>query len=66
MTQEVFDKLAADRNQLIVESSGDDHPNSNAPIPANELVVALSDVFTNEPVDTSGNEGGVMGDEGGA
>jgi hypothetical protein len=24
-----------------------------------------SDVFTNESVDTSGNEGGVMGDEGG-
>ena len=65
MTQEEFDKLAADRNELIVESSGDDHPNSDAPIPANELVVALSDVFTDESVDTSGNDGGVMGDEGG-
>jgi hypothetical protein len=32
-TQEEFDKLAADRNELIVESSGDDHPNSDAPIP---------------------------------
>ncbi len=64
MTQEEFDKLAANRNQLIVESSGDDHPNSNAPIPANELVVALSDDFTDKSVDTSGNEGGVMGDEG--
>jgi hypothetical protein len=66
MTQEEFDKLAANRNQLIVESSGDDHPNSDAPTPANELVVPLSDVFTNKPVDTSGNKGGVMGDEGGA
>jgi hypothetical protein len=65
MTQEEFDKLVVDRNQLIVESSGNNHPNSDAPIPANELVVALSDVFTNKPVDTSGNEGGVMGDEGG-
>jgi hypothetical protein len=26
MTQEEFDNLAADRNQLIVESSGNDHP----------------------------------------
>jgi hypothetical protein len=30
-----------------------------------KLVVALSDLFTDESVDTSGNEGGVMGDEGG-
>ena len=51
--------------QAADEGSGDDHPNSDAPIPANELVVAFSDVFTNESVDTSGNEGGVMGDEGG-
>ncbi len=36
------------------------HRNTSTPIPANEL---LSDVFTNESVDTSGNEGGVMGDE---
>jgi hypothetical protein len=47
------------------EGSGDDHPNSNAPIPANELVVALSDVFTDESVATARNEGGVRGDEGG-
>ena len=65
MTQEEFDKLAADRNELIVESSGDDHPNSDAPIPANELVVALSDLFTDKSVDTSGNDGGVVGEEGG-
>jgi hypothetical protein len=33
MTQEEFHKLSADRNELIFESSGDDHPNSDAPIP---------------------------------
>ncbi len=66
MTQEEFDKLAADRNELIVESSGDDHPNSDAPIPDNELVVALSDLFTaDKSIDTSGNDGGVVGEEGG-
>jgi hypothetical protein len=65
MTQEEFDKLAADRNELIVESSGNDHPTSDAPIPANELGVALSDLFTDESFDTSGNDGGVMGEEGG-
>ncbi len=65
MTQEEFDKLAADRNELIVESSGDDHPTSDAPIPANDLVVALSDLFTNKSFDMSGNDGGVMGEEGG-
>ena len=53
------------QKQAADEGSSDDHPNSDAPIPAYELVVALSDVFTNESVDTSGNEGGVMGDEGG-
>ena len=52
------------QKQAADEGSGDDHPNSDAPIPANELVVALSDIFTNESVDTSGNERGVMGDEG--
>ncbi len=66
MTQEEFDKLAADRNELIVASSGNDHPNSDALISDNELVVALSDLFTtNESVDTSGNDGGVVGEEGG-
>jgi hypothetical protein len=29
-----------------------------------KLLVALSDLFTNESFDMSGNEGGVMGDEG--
>jgi len=52
------------QKQVADEGSGDDHLNSDAPIPVNELVVALSDVFTNESVDTSVNEGGVMGDEG--
>ena len=64
MTQEEFDKLAADRNELIFESSGDDHPTSDAPIPANELIVTLSDLFT-KAFDTSGNDGGGMGEEGG-
>ena len=65
MTQEEFHKLSADRNELIFKSSGDDHPTSDAPIPANELVVALSDLFTNESFDTFGNDEGVMGEEGG-
>jgi hypothetical protein len=53
------------QKQTADEGSDVDHPNSDAPIPANELVVALSNVFTDESVDTSGNDGGVMGDEGG-
>ena len=65
MTQEEFDKFAANRNELIVESSGDDHPTSNAPIPDNKLVVAMSDLFTDKSFDTSENDGGVMGEEGG-
>jgi hypothetical protein len=65
MTQEEFNKLAANRNELIVESSSDDGPNNDAPIPANELVVTLSDLFTDESVDMSRNDGGVMGEEGG-
>jgi hypothetical protein len=43
------------QKQAADEGSGDDHPTSDAPIPANELVVALSDLFTDESVDTSGN-----------
>jgi hypothetical protein len=46
---------------LIVKSSGDDHLNFDAPIPANELVVALFYHITNEAVDMSWNEGGIMG-----
>ena len=53
------------QKQAADEGSGDDHSNSDAPIPANELVVAMSDVFTDKSANTSGNEGGVVGDEGG-
>ena len=52
------------RKQAADEGSGNDHPNSDAPIPAN-VVVALSDVFTDKSVDMSGNEGVFMGGEGG-
>jgi len=52
------------KKQAADEGSGDDHPNSDAPIRAN-VVVALSDVFTDKSVDTSGNEGRFMGGEGG-
>ncbi len=52
------------RKQAADEGSGNDHPNSDAPIPAN-VVVALSDVFTDKSVDMSGNERGFMGGEGG-
>jgi len=61
MTQEEFDKLAADRNESIVECSGNNHPTSDAPIHANELVVMLSNLFTNEAFDTSGNDGELWG-----
>ena len=68
VTTTASDKIGrrmSQQKQAADEGSGNDHPNSDAPIPANELAVALSDVFTDESVDTSGNEGGVMGDEGG-
>ncbi len=68
VTTTASDKIGrrmSQQKQAADEGSGNDHPNSNAPIPANELAVALSDVFTDESVDTSGNEGGVMGDAGG-
>ncbi len=42
MTQEEFDKLATDMNQLIAELSGNNHLNFDALIPADELVVELS------------------------
>jgi hypothetical protein len=63
VTTMVSDKIGRQmlqQMQVADEGSGDDHPNSDAPIPA-----ALSDVFTDESVDMSGNEGGVMQDEGG-
>ncbi len=53
------------QKQEVDEGSGDYHPTSNAPIPANELFVALSYLFTDESVDTSRTEGGVMGEQGG-
>ncbi len=65
MASDKIGRQMPQQKQAGDEGSGDDHPNSDAPIPANELVVALSNVFTDESVDTSGNEGGVMGDEGG-
>ena len=52
------------RKQAADEGSGDDHPNSDAPIPAN-VVVALSDVFMEKSVDMSGNDEGFTGGEGG-
>ena len=67
VTTTASDKIGrrmSQRKQAADEVSGDDHPNSNAPIPVN-VVVALSDVFTNKSVDASGNEGGFMGGEGG-
>jgi hypothetical protein len=66
MIQEEFYKLATERDQLIVKSSGNDHLNFDTPIPANELVVASSNCITNKTVDTSGNGGGgIMGVRGG-
>ena len=52
------------KKQAADEGSGEDHPNSDAPIPVN-VVVTLSDVFTDKSVDMSGNEGVFMGGEGG-
>ena len=65
MASDKIGRQMLQQKQAVDEGSGNDHPNSDAPIPANELVVALSNVFTDESVDTSGNKGGVMGDEGG-
>ena len=51
MSNEEFDQLVSQRNQLIVESvvaSGDDHINSEAPIPPPELIV-------NSPMTTGNN-----------
>ncbi len=65
-TQEEFDTLAVARNALIVESSmsGKDHPNIDAPIPAPELIVnSIMNAIDEASADTSGNGGGIMGDE---
>ena len=62
MSNEEFDQLVAQRNQLIVESavaSGNDHINSDAPILPPKLIVN-STVTTgnNASTDTSGDGGG--------
>ena len=59
MSKEEFDKLAANQNKLIVESSS--LPDTIAPNPASELIVDSAD---NTTVDTLENEGQVMVDEG--
>jgi len=59
VTTTASDKIGrrmSQRKQAADEGSVDDHPNSDAPIPAN-VVVALSDVFTDKSVDMSDNEG---------
>ena len=64
VTTTASDKIGrqmSQQRQAADEGSGNDHPNSDAPIPTNEFVVVISDVFTDKSVDTSGNEGGVMG-----
>ena len=67
MSNEEFDQLVAQRNQLIVESavaSGDAHINSDAPIPPPELIVnSTMTTSNNASTDTSGDRGGVVGDE---
>jgi len=64
MASDKIGRRMSQQKQAADVGSGDDHTNSNAPIPAN-VVVALSDVFTDKSVDTSGNEGGFMGGKGG-
>ena len=67
MASDKIGRQMLQQKQAVDEGSGNDHPNSDAPIPDNELVVALSDLFTaDESIDTSGNHyGGVVGEEGG-
>ena len=64
MASDKIGQRMSQRKQAADEGSGNDHPNYNAPIPTT-VVVALSDVFTDKSVVTSGNEGGFMGGEGG-
>ncbi len=65
MTEEEFQKLAANRSVLIVEpaASGKNHPNFDAPIPACQLIVDLNDSTDNTsdkaPIDMIKYEGGV-------
>ena len=56
MASDKIGRRMSQQKQAADEGSGYDHPNSDAPIPANELVVALSDVSTVKSVDTPGNE----------
>jgi len=69
MSKEEFDQLVAQRNQSIVESaveSGDDHINSDAPIPPPELIVnSTANTSINASTDTFGDEGGDAGGEDG-
>ena len=66
MSNEEFDQLVAQRNQLIVESavaSGDAHINSDAPILPPELIVNSTMTTNDASTDTSGDRGGVVGGE---
>ena len=69
MSNEEYDQLVAQRNQLIVESvvvSGDDHIISDAPIPPPKLIVNLTmTISNNASTDMSGDRGGVVGGEDG-
>ena len=62
MSNEEFDQLVAQRNQLIVESvveSGNNHINSDAPMPPPEMIVnSTVNTGNNASTDTSGDEGG--------
>ena len=60
MSNEEFDQLAAQRNQLIVElavASGNNHTNSNAPILPPELIVTAETTGDIASTNTSGNGG---------
>jgi hypothetical protein len=50
---------------LIGELSGNNHLNFDAPILANELVVASSNHITDKAVEMSGNDGGGNRGDGG-
>jgi hypothetical protein len=68
MSNEEFNQLVAQRNQLIVESavaSGDAHINSDAPILPPELIVNSTMTTNDASTDTSGDRGGVVGGEDG-